>query len=61
MQAKARLFMDNDMILPDGERKHVTGELLIPQGNQQPVRQPQESEAAFLQRREKHHPAGRSH
>ena len=36
-QAKARLFLDNDLILPDGERRHITGELLLSEATQQPV------------------------
>ncbi len=47
--------MDNDLILPDGERRHITGKLLLPEASQQPVKQPEESETAFLQRWEKHH------
>ncbi len=54
-QAKARLFMDNDLILPDGERKHVTGELLLAEAVQKPVKRAEESDTAFLQRWEKHH------
>ncbi len=54
-QAKARLFMDNDLILPDGERKHVTGELLLAEAVQKPVKKAEESDTAFLQRWEKHH------
>ncbi len=47
--------MDNDTILPDGERKHVTGELLLAEAVQKPVKKSEESDTAFLQRWEKHH------